>query len=488
MRFIVAGIMHETHTFSSEITTLDRFDIVRGDDMLRYAGANHSVGGTIDMCRERGIDCAPAFFALATPAGLIPGEVFDQLVDELVDCVESNLPADGIVLNLHGAMVAGDYPDAEAHILDRVRSVVRQDMPIAVTLDFHANIGQRMVDLATIVTTYDTYPHVDIAERAGEAVQLLERVVKGKITPVMALIKPPLIPVPQVQQTAIQPFQAVLARAHEMEESGQALTVTVAGGFAYADIPDAGVSFLVTTDNDEASATELASELASMLWERRESLVASNVPAADAVADAIASTDLPVILVDVADNVGGGTPGDGTVILSELLRQQAIDATIVIADPESVQQVIAAGARNDVHLRVGGKVDRHHGDPVAVSGTVVTITDGHWIHEGPENAGVAAEMGPTAVVRSGGVNIVLTSVKSMPGDLQQLRSVGIDPASQRIIVVKASVRWRGGFEPIMARGILVETPGICAVDLRELEFANIRRPIFPIDPDVTWHA
>ena len=350
MRFIVAGIMHETHTFSSESTPLGRFDVARGEELNRYSGTNHSLGGTIDACGERSIELAPAFFAQATPAGLVPGETFDALVGEMVESIARLLPADGIVLNLHGAMVASGYADAEEHILARVRDVAGPKLPIAVTLDFHANIGQGMINRVTIVTTYDTYPHIDIADRAREAVLLLERTVSGEISPVMALVKPPLIPVPQVQQTSIEPFRSLFARAHQMEESGEALTVTVAGGFAYADVPDAGVSFLVTTDGDLPGAERMANELASMLWEAREALVPSNVPVDTAVADAIDSQAWPVMLVDVADNVGGGTPGDGTAILAELLKQNAQDATIVIADPESVGQAIAAGVRNEVTL------------------------------------------------------------------------------------------------------------------------------------------
>ncbi len=486
MRFIIGGLMHETHTFSSEITSLDRFDISRGAELLQYAGSNHSLGGAIDGCRERTIDILPAFFAIATPAGTIPATTFTTLLEELVGSIGALLPADGIVLALHGAMVAEGAPDAEAAILERVRKVVGLTMPIAVTLDFHANISQRMVDLATIITTYDTYPHVDIAERAREAVGLLEQVVRQEIAPVMALVKPPLIPVPQVQQTSIEPFCSLMARAHDMEAKNEALTVTVAGGFAYSDVPDAGVSFLVTTDGNREIAEALATELAAMLWERQEMLIAANPSVAEAVTDAIAAEEWPVVLVDVGDNVGGGTPGDATEILAELLRQRAVDATIVIADPESVQQAILAGVRNEVRLRVGGKVDQLHGDPVELTGTVVAITDGRWIHAGPENAGVPADMGPTAVVRSEGVNIVLTSVKSMPGDLNQLRSVGIDPASQRILVVKASVRWRGGYEPIMARGILVDTSGLGSVDLSRFAYRSIRRPIFPIDERAEW--
>lgn len=486
MRLITGGIAHETHTFSAEPTTLETLGVVRGDELLAYAGMNHSVGGVIDGCRAAGIELAPTLFAGDVSTGIPDRETFETIVGELCERIAAALPADGVVLTLHGAMVAEGFPDAEAEIARRVREVVGAEMPIAVTLDLHANIGQAMVDRVDIVTTYDTYPHTDAAERAREAVDLLARTIRGEIRPTMALAKPPLMPVPQGMASGEEPFRSLYARAHEMERSGEALTVTVAGGFAYADVPEAGVGMLVTTDGDPEAARRLADELAALAWSRRQEMVVRNTPPGEAVAQAIAFGRGPVMLVDVGDNIGGGTPGDGTVLLAELLAQSAEEATVVIADAEAAAAAFAAGVGGTLRAAVGGKVDRLHGDPVAVEGQVRLLCDGRWVHEGPENAGVPVEMGPTAVVRCGGVNLVLTSRKTMPGDQQQLKSVGIDPTRQRIIVVKAAVRWRGGFEPIAAHAIYADTPGLGSVDLNRFDYRHIRRPIFPLDPETEY--
>jgi microcystin degradation protein MlrC len=486
MRLIVGGIMHETHTFSVEPTTAATLPIVRGGECWRYRGTNHSLGGVIDACDERGIELVPTMHVDAVSTGTPDRASFEEMLGELIDRIEAALPADGIVLNLHGAMVAEGFPDAEAEIARRVRDLVGSDLPIAITLDFHANIGQGMVDAATVVTTYDTYPHVDAGARAREAVDLLVKTIEGTINPVMVLVKPPLIPVPQAQFTAKEPFKSLFDRAFALEAAGEALSITIAAGFPYADVPDAGVSILVTTDGDRAKAERLANELARAAWDARELMIVHNTPPDQAVAEAIAYPEGPVMLVDVGDNIGGGTPGDGTVILAELIRQNAQEATMVIADPDSVRAAIAAGVRNDVQLTVGGKTDRLHGDPVAVHGTVRVISDGKWIHEGPENAGVPVEMGPTVVVRTGGINLVLTSKKCMPGDQQQLKSLGINPTAQKMIVVKAAVRWRGGYERIAKHAIHVDTPGLGSVDLSRLDFRNVRRPIYPLDLETTW--
>jgi microcystin degradation protein MlrC len=486
MRIITGGIMHETHTFSAEPTPMDSFTLARGEELYRYAGTNHSCGGVVDEARERGIELVPTFFAQATSTAAPDRATFEAMLDELTTRVESALPADGIVLTLHGAMVAEGYLDAESEIVRRVRELAGPDIPIAVTFDLHANIGQALVDLADIVTIYDTYPHVDIAERAREAVKLLAETIEGKIKPTMAMVKPPLLPVPQVMHTAVPPFKTIFDRAHAIEESGEALSVSVAPAFAYADAPEAGVSVIAITDNDLEKAERIANEVARLAWDLRDQMIPSNVAPADAVAEAIAYPEGPVVLVDVGDNIGGGTTGDGTVILDELLKQGAQEATICIADAEAAQAAIKAGVGGTVTTTVGGKVDKLHGEPVKITGKVVNITDGKFIHEGPENAGVPADMGPTAVVRVDGVNLILTSRKFAPGDLEQLRSVGITPDQQKILVVKAAVRWRGGYGPITKHAILVDTPGLGTVDLSRFDFHHLQRPLFPLDPIESW--
>ena len=379
--------------------------------------------------------------------------------------------------------MAEGFPDAEAEIVRRVRDLAGPDMPIAVTLDLHANIGQAMVDRVDVITTYDTYPHVDAAERAREAVDLLARTIRGEIRPAMALAKPPLMPVPQAIATAEGPFKTLFDRAFAMERSGEALTVTVAGGFAYADVPEAGVGLLVTTDDDPEAARRLADELATLAWSLR---------ARDGRAQYAAGGGRRR-----GDRLPGGT-GDARRRRRQHRRRHTrrwhgaprraagagcAEATMVIADRGGGRGRLCRRGWRTVRVAVGGKTDRLHGDPVEVAGRVRLLCDGQWVHEGPENAGVPVDMGPTAVLRCGGVNLVLTSHKSMPGDQQQLKSVGIDPTRQQIIVVKAAVRWRGGFGPIAKHAVYADTPGLGSVDLRRFPYQHIRRPIFPLDPE-----
>jgi microcystin degradation protein MlrC len=486
MRIAVGGLMHETHTFAAERTLAEPFQLREGADILELAGTNASIGGALDGCRNEGAEIVPLVYGFAIPAGYVDREVYDDLVSRLTNRLSEAGDVEGVVLTLHGAMVVNGIDDAELDIVERVRDVVGPDLPVAVTLDFHANTSRCLTELATLIVGYDTYPHVDPGERAEEAVQLLVRTLGGEVTPTIGFAAPPLMPIPQAQMTSREPFASLFAHVHALEEAGTALSITLAGGFAYSDVPMTGLSVTVVTDNDQDLAQALANEIASMAWDRREQMIVANTPVPEAVAAAIAEPMEPVVIVDVGDNIGGGTPGDGTVVLAELLRQDAQRAVVVIADAEASELARKAGVGADVDLMVGGKVDRLHGDPVRVRGVVQSVHDGRWVHEGPENAGVPVDSGPTAVVVAGGVTVVITSRKTMPGDQQQLKSVGIEPTEQHILVMKSAIRWRGGFEAITARSIDVDTPGLGSVNLANFPYQRIRRPIFPLDQDATW--
>ena len=482
MRIMVGGIMHETHTFSAEETTANSFVTSRGQEILRYAGMNHSMGGVLDEAIRRGMEVRPTFFADAVSSGPVSREIFDSMLGELTDLIRQECPSDGLVIVMHGAMVAEGHPDAEAEILRRVRDAVGTT-PMTVTLDLHGNISQEMVGLADVIVGYDTYPHVDAANRAAEAVGLLDRLLAGEIRPTIALARPGMLVVPQAMLTARGPMRTLIDRAHEFVRAGQALSVSVFGGFPYADVPDAGMSFLVVTDRDREAAQALARELADLAWTLRGEFSVRNTDPSAAVEEAARWPEGPVVLVDIGDNIGGGTPGDGTVLVRELIRQGAEGAVVFIADPEATEQARVIGVGGVFSGLIGGKVDRLHGEPLHLEGQVLRLCDGGFVHQGPENAGLPGDMGPTAVLQAAGVIVVLTSNKVMPGDLQQLRAVGIEPSDMRIVVVKAAVRWRGGYESITRHSIDVATPGLGSIDLHGFCFDLVRRPVWPLDSE-----
>lgn len=489
-RIAVGGIVHETHTFAEPPTGLEQFaaqSLHAGAALIEaMAGTSSGIGGMLAGCAAARLAPVPTLYAAAMPGGTVTATAHAQLRDELLDRIAAALPVDGVLLALHGAMVAEDEPDVEGALLARVRALVGPATPIVVELDMHGNISDRTVALADVLVAFDTNPHIDPYERGADAARMLGRLVRGELRPTAAIARPPLLLAPQATATVDLPLRAAHARAAELRADPRVLAVCVMGGFAYADTPDTGASVIVTTDGDPALARATADELAALLLANRAAALPTAYPPAEAIRRALAMPGGPIILVDSADNIGGGTPGDGTDALRALLDAGMAEAAVVIADPAAVATCWAAGEGAELALAVGGKVDRRHGDPVHVQGTVRRLTDGTFPCELRANHfaafyGDTIRMGRTAWLRAGGVNLVLTERKTPPFDLAQLRGAGVTPETQKLIVVKSAVAYRAAYLPIAAGVIELDTAGLCSANLARFPYRRLRRPIFPLD-------
>lgn len=489
MRVAIGGIMQETNTFCAVPATMDDYapHVRRGEQIIStYAGTRSPVGGFLDAARTEGMSALPTHFAKATSSGLTDAHTFEALTRDLAEALRSVLPVDGVLLALHGAMAAEGIPDADGEIVRRVRGVVGPVVPIAVEVDLHANISRSLVDNVDVLVGYDTYPHLDTYERGVEAATLLARQLRGEIHPVLGMAAPPLLLVPQAQFTSRPPMADLLSEAHRIELEPGMLAVTVTGGFCYADVSHAGLTVVAIADGDAARAQDAARQVADLAWARRQQFAVQNTPVQDAVARAVAAPRGPVILVDVGDNIGGGGPGDGTVLLRALLEAGARGTVVTIADSQAVAAAVGGGVGSEVRAQVGGKVDNRHGPPLAIAGRVRAITDGRYVNKGPYMSGVPVFMGRCAVLEVDGIELLLTERKTSPFDLEQLRSVGIEPTDRHIVVVKAAIAWRAAYEPIAAEIIEVDTPGVTGTDLAAFPFIHLRRPIHPLDPGVRY--
>lgn len=491
-RIALGGIIHETHSFAETKTTLEAFQsqsLYTGPELLSaMAGTRSAIGGMIQGAQARGWTLLPAVYGAAMPGGLVTEAAYQTLLAALLEHLAAALPLDGLLLVLHGAMVTEEQIDPESHLLEQVRRIVGPEVPIVVVLDMHGNIGQRTVELANVLVAFDTNPHTDPHARGVEAAEILNRLLARAITPTAAYLHPPLLLAPQFTGTADLPLRAVHERAAEMEAEEEVICICVMAGFAYADTPDTGASIIVTTDNNLPLAQLYAQELVDLLMRHRQAALPRFLSPEEAVAQALARPDGPLILVDSADNIGGGTPGDGTGALQAMLALGVQEGTIVLADPEAVAACWAAGVQTEVTLAVGGKTDRWHGEPVTVTGLVRALSPGVFECELPDNHfasfyGQTINMGRTAWLRVGGVNIILTERKTPPFDLAQLRGVGIIPEQQKMIVVKSAVAYRAAYLPIAAGVIELDTAGLCTANLSRFPYRRLRRPIFPLDID-----
>ena len=450
MRFFVAMFSHERNTFSTIPTDRRQFearDLRYGGELLEaYRGTGTCLGGMIDAAGAHGVTLVPSLAAAASPAGRVTADFYEATTRRILDDLRGAGRLDGVLLDLHGAMVPEGLEDGEGDLLRAVRATVGSAMPVAVTLDFHANLSQELVRHATLLHGYKTYPHVDMDARGREATKRLLDVVLKRCRATVAWRQPPLLPPIAGQLTARAPMRRLYDRAAEMERDPRVVTISIFAGFPLADIRDAGLSVYVATDGDPGLADRLADELATMAWAHRGEFLHTAPPPGEAVARALAADGRPVVLADIADNTGGGAAGDTTVTVD-----------------------------------VGGKVDPSHGAPVRVTGRVRTLGDGRFVHKGPMLRGLEGRLGQTAVLDVNDLKIILISLRWQTLDPEMLRVVGVDPAAEKILVVKSSVHYRAAFEPLAHAIIEVDAPGLSSSNLARFTFKHVRRPIFPLD-------
>lgn len=484
MRIAIGGFMHESNTFASLPADLQRFregSLTYGDALIPvWQDAHHEIGGFIEGTKF-GYEAIPVAMAWATPAGPVTNEFYEHFTDALTTGFQL-ARADGVLLALHGAMVTPQYPDADTETLRRVRAALGPHTPLAVTLDFHANVSPQMAEYADILIGYQTYPHVDQRSCGLRAAELLTRCVKGQIRPVCYVAKPPLMLNLLGQDTAREPMASLMKQARAAESLPGVLAVSLMAGFPYADVPEMGGSVIAVTDNSRDSARNIAEELAGAMWDVREQLNVTVPAAEEAVRRAISSSTTPVLLIDLGDNVGGGSAGDGTVLLAELLRQQARGFIITLFAPAAVQQAKAAGIGATVEVIVGGSTSTWHGEPVRLRGVVRSLHEGKWVESEARHGGRRwNNQGHTAVLDLGDNNlVVVNSLRTPPFSLGQLTSLGINPHTARIIVVKAAVAYKAAYAPLHGTIIEVDTPGLTAINPARFEYHRIRRPLYPL--------
>jgi microcystin degradation protein MlrC len=489
----VGGIRHESNSFNPAKTSLADFaaerDISPKEFLHRNALANNIASGYIEGARLHGLDLYAALSVQATPKGPVTDEAFNTLSAELIRRLKAAPRLDGILLDLHGAMVIESYPGGDAELVHRVRQAVGKDIPIIVTHDFHANVGPQIVEECNALITYKENPHIDTRERGMQAAKIMAGIVSGKVKPVQAVAKPPMIYNIVYQYTKQPPLLPIVEESRRLErENPRILAVSVSGGYQYGDVPWMGPAVTVVTDNDRALAEREAKRLSDMLWATRRQLKLHLPGAAGAVRQAMASRKFPVALMDMGDNIGGGSAGDGTFILSELLRQKAQGWVVVIADAQAAQAAFRSGVGQPFDEMVGGKTDKMHGEPVRVRGRVKSLHDGKYIEtEVRHGGGRYHDMGFTAVIEAEGSTrdlpnlLLLTMLRSSPDSLNQLISCGVYPQRQHILVAKGTIAPRAAYEPVAARIIPVDTPGLTAVNPARYTYKHVRRPLFGLD-------
>ncbi|HVW70150.1 MAG TPA: M81 family metallopeptidase [Steroidobacteraceae bacterium] len=491
MKILLAGLFHETHCFTDDRTALDAFRITRGEALLARAGEGSQIAGFLSVAARECWDVIPGICYEAFPAGLVEHAVFEMFWSELLPILDKSIAAglDGIFLSLHGAMVTTGEEDTEGELLRRIRAVPgAAELPIFGVFDLHANFSPAMAQLADGLLGYRENPHIDAYECGARAAELLARCLASGVRPIQRLAQPPIVWAPIATGTADRPMRVLESRARRLEaDLANVLAINVVAGFAFSDVRDAGLSFSAIVERDTASADTALRELAELAWSLRHEGIQDEQDLDEVLAHILPVEHGPVLLVEPADNIGGGAPGDCTDTLRALVRHGVRNAGVIIADPQAVSRLQDVPIGGRLQLSIGGKGSHLDPGPVLLEVQLISRSDGHFELEDRKSHaagafGVKVDMGACAVVRHEGVTILLTSVKTPPWDLGQWRSQGIDPGDLGIIAVKAAVAHRRAYEPIAKASYTVRTRGPCTSDLHALPYRNLRRPIFPLDP------
>ena len=386
----LVSFAHESNSFNPNPTTRQMFKeagLCFGKDIIHeWSESQHEIGGMIEQLDISGAEIVPLVSAWATPAGPVEQEVYEEILTEILTRLASE-SLDGLLLSLHGAMVAQHIRDADGTTVERIRGVVGPGLPIVMTLDHHANVSPRMISGVTATTIYRTNPHLDQRDRGREAARMLHDIMGGNIRPIQALEKPPVLITILAQRTNVEPLASLHRELESLIKRPGIISASIASGFPYADVEEMGPAFLVVADGDEELARMEARALALSAWRLREEWNMTGMPVSEAVNEIHQTQRAPITLLDVGDNVGGGSPGDGTVIFDALQKAGIHNVLVVLYDPKAVQACLSAGVGQSISLEVGGKTDRLHGQPVSSRGRVRLLHDGFFEEYQPRHGG-----------------------------------------------------------------------------------------------------
>jgi len=486
MRIGIIGLLHESNTFIPTPTTIDHFRqnvLATGDEVREtFANGHHEISGFLGLLDQaKDATAVPIFAARATPSGVITAATVDELLAMMEQGFRRAGKLDGLLLAPHGAGVSEPFPDLDGHWLALVRSWVGRGVPIISTIDPHANLSAQMVNATDALIAYRTNPHLDQRERGVEAARLLLRTLRGEAKPTQAAAMPPISINIERQNPAAPPCKLLYDRADAMLAQAGVLSNSIVLGFPYADVAEMGTSFIVITDNDRTAAQQMANDLAADLVARREDFIGEFISIEDAV-DRAENSPSPVLLLDMGDNVGGGSPGDGTLIAAEL-ESREIHGLVCLYDPEAVARCERAAQGRPFMLEMGGRHDPSLGPPLCSTVRLQSMHSGRFTESQPRHGGATQyDMGRTAVVKSDGeLTIMLTSRRMMPASLQQLISCGLDPAQFRVLVAKGVHAPVAAYESVCRTIIRVNTPGPTSADMRSFTYRRRRRPLFPFE-------
>ena len=523
MRIPLLGISHETNTFSTvpaDYAAFEATGILRGREIIdKFVGAQYTISGYIQAAEDLEFELVPLMYASTGPIGTITKDAYDRLTAEMFQMLRDGGPWDAVLISNHGAAVSEEFPDMDGEFCRAVREIVGPGVRIGVTLDMHGNVSKPIVENTDCCLVWRTNPHLDAKVRGRKTAALVVRAAKGEIDPVQWIEMPPMYVNIVKQFTGEEPMKSFVADCIAANEIPGILDTSIAEGYPYSDVEKMGMSWVAIADGDIGLAKSVAKDMATKAWSRRAELnveIASISDALDtALSEYIGARDLndadavsidgtalampqgsdtaregPIVLMDVGDNIGGGSTADSTHILEQVVERGISGFLQTLYDPEAVESCVTVGVGAAITLEVGGKTDDMHGKPVRVTGTVRAITDGKYEELGASHGGFRFYDSGISVRldTDSGQTLLLTSVRAGNTVRAQMYHIGIIPERYRIVVAKGVVSPRPAYQPIAGKVILVNTPGVTTADMSTFTYHHRRLPLYPMELDADYQT
>lgn len=477
MKIFVAALGTETNSFSPISTTLEDFAECFLARPGHYPDQPHMVAAPRAAALRLGWTVVEGTGAFAAPSGVTNRAAYEALRGEILDQLRAAMPVDVVALGLHGAMIADGYDDCEGDLLARARTIVGPDVPLGALLDPHCHLTQAMLDAADILVCYKESPHIDFAERADDLLRLLAEQHAGRVKPVMSVFDCRLL---QLMPTVHPTMRGIVDRMIAREREPGVLSLSIVHGYPLGDVPDCGARVLAVTDSRPELGRAIAEAIGHEVIMHRESLNPPSLAMAAALDQALALRPGPVVIADRADNAGGGAPSDSTHFI-HLLRQRGIGAAIgPLWDPLAVRFCHAAGLGAVRSLRIGGKVGAASGPPVDAAMKIV-----HLARDSHQTFGAMQDrLGDVATVSFDGIDVVLTATRTQAFGADLFTAHGVNLAGRDIVIVKSYTHFEAAFRPLAKAVLYTGGPGPLELDTRRLKLTRVRRPIWPLDPEL----
>ncbi|BBK30524.1 microcystin degradation protein MlrC [Stella humosa] len=479
MRCFTASLGTETNTFSPMLTSkqdfLDEFYAPAGqhpDRPTLFAGPLWAARKRI---ATKGWTVIEGTCAFAQPAGITTRAAYEDLRDEILGQLKAALPVDMVLMGLHGAMVADGYDDCEGDLLARIRDIVGPKVAIGAELDPHCHLTKQRLAATDVIICFKEFPHIDFVERGEELADVIEAVAAGRVKPVASVFDCRMI---NLYPTTRQPMRGLVDRIKAMEGKDGILTISIAHGFPYADVPEIGTRVVVYTDDGKPFGDALAEKIGRELWDLRDEAYPPVLSIDDALDRAVARNQGLVVITDPSDNAGGGAPGDSTFVLRRMLERRIEGGAFgPIWDPVAVRMCFNAGEGTRFQLRFGGKMGLGSGDPIDAMVTVTKL-----VRDATQTFGDAlAPLGDAAAIEVEGIAVVLTTNRQQAFGTDLFTNLGIDLARRRVCAVKSTNHFYASYSRMAEEVLYTGAPGSLTLDFASIPYTRIQRPIWPLD-------